>query len=201
MNNAAISHQKTKTLTLLALFTAIVVVLQFVGSAIKLGPFSISLVLVPIVIGAAMCGAKAGAWLGFVFGVVVLLSGDAAAFLQVNPLGTVIVVLVKGAMAGLCAGLVYKALEKKSDFGATLAAAITAPVVNTGIFLIGCYIFFLPTVSGWAEGAGFGANVGRYMILGLVGGNFLVELAINVVLVSVITRLIRVGKKDTEQNA
>ncbi len=91
----------TRTLVGTALFTAIVVVLQFLGAFIRFGPFSISLVLVPIVVGAALYGAGAGAWLGFVFGLVVLLSGDAAAFLVVNPLGTILTVLVKGTMAGL----------------------------------------------------------------------------------------------------
>ena len=41
-----------------------------------------------IVVGAALYGPLAGAWFGFVFGLVVLLSGDAAAFLVVSPLGT-----------------------------------------------------------------------------------------------------------------
>ena len=65
--------QKTETLVLGAVFTALVVVLQLLGSFIHLGPFSISLVLFPIVIGAATCGWKMGGWLGFVFGVAVLL--------------------------------------------------------------------------------------------------------------------------------
>lgn len=67
-------NQKTKTLTGLALFTAIIVVLQLLGSFIKFGPFSISLVLIPIVVGAAVYGPKAGAYLGGVFGVVVLIA-------------------------------------------------------------------------------------------------------------------------------
>jgi Predicted membrane protein len=89
-----------RKLTGIALFTAIVVVLQLLGSVIRFGPFSISLVLIPIVVGAALYGKLAGAWLGLVFGLVVLLSGDAAPFMAVNPLGTVITVLVKGALAG-----------------------------------------------------------------------------------------------------
>ncbi len=96
------------------LFTAIVVVLQYLGSFIKFGPFSISLVLVPIVIGAALYGRTAGAWLGFVFSVVVLLQPDTALFYQANFAGTIITVLLKGTLAGLLAGVVYKALENLS---------------------------------------------------------------------------------------
>lgn len=71
-------NNNTQKIVGLGLFTAIVIVLQLMGSFIRFGTFSISLVLVPVVIGAALYGAGAGAWLGFVFGVVVLLSGDAA---------------------------------------------------------------------------------------------------------------------------
>ena len=185
----------TRTLTGLALFTAIVVVLQFLGAFVRFGPFSISLVLIPIVVGAALYGPGAGAWLGFVFGMVVLLSGDAAAFLAVNPLGTVLTVLVKGALAGLCAGLVYRALEKLGGWLAVIFAAVAAPVVNTGIFLVGCVLFFMPTITEWATGMGF-PSVGNYMIFGLVGANFLFELLFNIVLSPVIVRLIKIGRKD-----
>ena len=183
----------TRTLTGVALFTAIVVILQFLGAFVRFGPFSISLVLIPIVVGAALYGFAAGGWLGFVFGMVVLLSGDAGAFLAVSPLGTVLTVLVKGICAGLCAGLAYKALEKTNEWIAVIVAAIVCPVVNTGLFLVGCLLFFMPTVTEWATAAGF-PSVGKFMILGLVGGNFLFELAFNLVLSPVIVRLIKLGR-------
>ena len=198
----------TRTLTGMALLTAVVVILQLLGAFVRFGPFSISLVLIPIVVGAALYGAWAGAWLGFVFGMVVLLSGDAAAFLVVNPLGTILVVLLKGALAGLCAGLVYKALSTRGETVAipsgdgkkqgvdlsVFIAAIVCPVVNTGVFLLGCLIFFLPTISEWAAAMGF-ESVGKYMIFGLVGGNFLFELLFNIILSPVIVRLIKVGRQ------
>ena len=186
-------NNNTQKIVGLGLFTAIVIVLQLMGSFIRFGTFSISLVLVPVVIGAALYGAGAGAWLGFVFGVVVLLSGDAAAFLGVNALGTILTVLVKGTLAGLLSGLAYKALENKNR---TLAVAVVCPVVNTGVFLIGCLLFFMETIGGWADAMGFGANVGQYMIVGLVGANFIFELLFNVVLSPVVVRLIRIGKKE-----
>ena len=191
-------NTNTQKIVGLGLFTAIVVVLQLLGSFIKFGTFSVSLVLVPVVIGAALYGATAGAWLGFVFGVVVLLSGDAAAFLGVNALGTVLTVLAKGMLAGYVSGLVYKAFESKNRTLAVALAAVACPVVNTGVFLIGCLLFFMETIGGWADAMGFGANVGRYMIIGLVGANFLFELLFNVVLSPVIVRLIRIGKKEVE---
>ena len=187
-------NNKTKNMVGIGLFTAIVMVLQFLGGGIKFGVFSISLVLVPIVVGAALYGWRAGAILGFAFGTAVLLSGDAAAFLVVDPLGTVLVVLVKGAACGFMAGLVYQLLQKVNKILAVVAAAVIAPVVNTGVFLLGCQIFFLETVTEWGMALGF-ENVGAYMFLGLAGVNFLIELAVNLILAPVIVRLIKLGKK------
>ena len=52
---------KTQKVVGMGLFTAIIVALQMLASAIKFGPFSITLVLAPIVIGAALYGIGAGA--------------------------------------------------------------------------------------------------------------------------------------------
>ncbi len=188
-------HHRTRLAVTLALLTAIVVILQLLGSFIHFGMFSISLVLVPIVIGAALCGVLSGAWLGFVFGLVVLLSGDAAAFMTVSPLGTILTVLLKGTFAGLLSGLVYKALAGRNETLATIAAAVVCPVVNTGIFIIGCYVFFLDTVSQWAQAMGYGGNVTGYIFLTLVGANFLFELLVNIVLSPTIVHIIKIGRK------
>lgn len=188
-------NTKTKNMVGIALFTAIVVVLQLLAVGLRaLGLFSISLVLVPIVVGSAVYGWKGGAWLGFAFGVSVLLSGDAAAFLAVDVLGTIVVVLLKGTACGFCAGLVYKLLEKRSTLVAVIAAAIVCPVVNTGIFLLGCQVFFLDTITQWAALYGF-ENVGTYMIFGLTGINFLIELGVDLVLSPIAARLIKLGKR------
>lgn len=188
----------TQTLVMGAVLTALVVILQYMGSFIKLGPFSISLVLIPIVIGTATCGKWIGAWLGFVFGIVVIASGDAAAFMTVNAPGTVITVLAKGILCGLVSGLVYDGaikLFKGNSYVSTMTAAVVCPLVNTGIFLIGCLLFFLETVAGWAAGAGLGGNVAQYMIVGLVGFNFLFELGVNIIFSPIIVRIINAIKK------
>ncbi|MBR2472257.1 MAG: ECF transporter S component, partial [Clostridia bacterium] len=185
----------TQQMVLAAVLTAIVFVLQLVAVMVgHVGIFSLTLCLVPIVIGAATCGIGVGAWLGFVFGVAVLMSGDAAAFLAVNPIGTVITVLLKGTLCGLSAAAVYKLLADKNMYVAVIAAAIICPIVNTGVFLLGCLAFFMETIRGWAAAGGFGENVGSYMILGLVGVNFLLEMAVNVVLSPIIVRLLKIRK-------
>ena len=77
---------------------------------------------------------------------------------------------------------------------AVIVSAIVCPIVNTGIFLLGCQLFFLDTVSAWGAAAGF-ENVASYMFIGLAGINFLIELGTNIVLAPVISRLISYVKK------
>lgn len=188
-------EQKTKKIVGIGLLTAVVVVLQALAVVIRpTGIFNISLVLVPIVVGAALYGYKAGAWLGFVFSVVVLFT-DTAAFMAISIPGTIITVLVKGTVAGLAAGLVYQALQKKNKVLAALSSAVVCPVVNTGLFLAGCVLFFMDTIKGWASATGY-ASAFTYMIFALVGVNFLIELGVNVLLSTTIVRIIEIGKKN-----
>ena len=185
---------KTKNMVGVALFTAIVVVLQLLGGGIRIGGmFSISLVLIPIVVGSAVYGWQAGAWLGFAFGIAVLMSGDANSFLAVDFPATVLVVLVKGTACGLIAGLAYKLLERAGKSYAVYTAAVLCPVINTGIFLLGCQLFFFETIAQWGAALGF-ENAYAYMFLGLAGINFVIEVIVNIVLAPMIIRLIRIGK-------
>ena len=190
----------TETLTFGAILTAMVVILQFLALGVKavfpLLPFTVSLVLIPIVIGAAKGGPWMGAWLGLVFGIVVLLSGDAASFMVINPFGTVLTVLVKGSLCGFLSGLTYWAIAEKAGMRilGTYMAAIVCPIVNTGVFFLGCLAFFMDTVAEWAAAFGF-ESVTLYMFLGLAGVNFLVEFGINLVLSPVIIQVLKL-KKD-----
>lgn len=191
------TREKTLMLTFMGILTTIVIVLQTLAVGIRFGVFNITLVLVPIVIGAAMYGWKAGGWLGLVFGAVVLFT-DAGAFLAVSVPGTVITCILKGVLAGIAAALVYRLLENKNRWAAIIAAAIVCPVVNTGVFLLGCVVFFYDTISEWAAGAGF-ENVGAYLIVGFVGINFLVETAVNLCLSTVIVRILNAVRKPAAQ--
>ena len=181
----------------LAVLTAIVIVLQILGSFIHIGGlFSVSLVLVPIVVGAAIWGPITGAWLGLVFGATVLLSGDASAFLTINPFGTIVTVLLKGALAGFLSGVVYCLLEKVNSWLAVIAAAVVCPVINTGVFLCGCYLFFLPTIKEWAEAAN-APSLAYFLVFGLGLINFPLELAFNLLLSPAIHRVLLIINKKT----
>ena len=158
---------------------------------IPLGQFSITLALIPLVVGAILYGPRGGAFLGFIMGIVVLFV-DAAAFYAISPIGTIITVLVKSSVAGCVCGLVFNVLNKKSQVTGIIVSTIIAPIVNTGIFLLGCVVFFYPTMVEWAAGE----DVLTYLLVGMVGLNFVVEFAINVVLAPTVTYIIKVISKN-----
>ena len=100
--------------------------------------------------------------------------------------------MVKGIAAGLVAGLVYKLFEKMNRYVAVVAAAIVCPIVNTGIFIVGCFIFFIDTVKAGAAGADM--SVGAYLIIFFVGLNFVFELLTNIILSPAIVKLLGIRK-------
>lgn len=174
----------TRKITLLAILTAIVIVLQLVfapmiGAATGLSP---ALVLIPIVIGVATCGLGGGAWLGAVFALIVMFDPTTVPFIQHNLLLTILLVFLKGVGSALIAGLVFKLLSKKNKYLAITLAAIAAPVFNTGIFVLGSLLFFVEIT-----------GVEIYMLF--ISLNFAVETVINAVFVPVIYHILSIVKK------
>lgn len=188
-----------KKMATIALLIAMIIVLQFIGSMIPPigGMFSISLVLIPVVIGAALYGPSAGAVLGAAFGVIVAINCATGAdpggqlVFQSNPILCIFVVMLKGILAGVCAGAVYKLLCKFNGYAAMLCAAILCPVVNTGVFLLCMNVFFKDVLAVWADGK----DIFVYMLSGIVLCNFVPELIINVVFSPAGQRILQIVKK------
>ena len=176
--------KNVKKMTGVALLMALVVVLQLLGGMIPpVGGFTISLVLIPIVMGAALYGPQTGALLGAAFGVVVVIGcisgtdfGGAMVF-QANPILCALVVMGKGILAGFLSGVVYAALKQKNSTLAMVLAAAVCPVVNTGTFVLCMAAFFMDVLSVWAGGS----NVLGYILSGLMLCNFVPELVINLI--------------------
>ena len=184
----------TQKIVLLALLTALVAILAYYGGFIKIGGLaSISLTLIPVVLGAALCGPLSGAWLGGVAGAVFFITADAAFWLGLSIHGTIITVMLKGVLSGFAAGVVYKLLENKNRYLAVMVSAIVCPVVNTGIFLLGCLAFFMDTVNAGALAEGL--STGAYLLVFFVGLNFVFELISNIVLSPAIVRLLNIKKR------
>ena len=188
--------QRTRKMVLGAIMTAFVIVLQSIASMTTFfGPFSSAVALIPIVIGAAMCGTAVGTWLGIVFGAVVLLTGGANLFLPFSVQGTLITVLVKGAACGFMAGIVYNSLKKFNEYVAAIAAAIVCPITNTGVFLLGCSIFFMKHDQAIAAEAGV-QGTGIALFLAFAMANFVLELVSNILLSPIFIRVLKFAKKQ-----
>lgn len=186
MNKAQKKTNKDSLLkmTQLAILTAVVIVLQMLGSIIKIGPTSISLVLVPIVIGAIILGPGAGAFLGFVFGLITFWAGVSgtdfftATLFAAQPVATAIICLGKGTAAGLGAGLIYKLLAKKSELAASVLAAAAAPIINTGLFILGGLTLVADTLNATFAS---GMTLIYFLVIGCAGFNFIAEFLVNLV--------------------
>ena len=190
-------NNKISRMVQLAVLLAIVIFLQCFLGSIVVGTTSFSVVLVPIVIGAILLGPGAGAFLGFAFGLIVLIMGISGRDQFTNllflsqPAFTVLICLGKGAAAGWVAGLIYKLLSHASSLWASVAAAAIAPIVNTGLFILGGLTLVRGTLE--ANLGAFGADsVVIFLVIVCAGVNFLVEFGVNMVLSPAIYRIIHV---------
>lgn len=187
-----------KNITILGVLTAIIVVLQIFGSYFKIGTISLSFVLVPIVIGGILTGVIGGAILGFVFGLTTLIMGVVGAdqftfvLFSDHPFLTILTCIVKGSAAGFMSGLVYKLLNAKNMAIATFAASAIAPIVNTGLFIVGAFCM-ADTLN--ANFIAENSNVVYFIFIGCAGINFLIELAINLFLAPSVCEIIKVVKR------
>lgn len=194
------------TIAKFSLLFAIIIVLQVISNYIKVGPVNVTLTLIPLVLGGIVLGVKGGTALGFAFGVTTLICGligidggfvmtlmSGGAF---NVVMTVLICLVKGTMTGLTSSLIFKAISKKNVVLATVVAAVFAPVVNTGLFILGALT--LTNVIGGIAAAN-GVSVIYFLIIGCAGFNFLFEFGTTLVFAPALTRVIKaLGVKTAE---
>ena len=203
------TKQKTLKLVQLALLVALIFVMQYLGTvttaAFKGIGVELSFVLVPIVIGAFLLGPIEGGILGFVFGVMTVVltviapSSSMYIVFESNPIVFSLLAITKATLAGLGAGLIYRGLNKifkgKRGYLSTLIASASAPIINTGIYLIGMSCFFSGVISEKFSG---GENVFIFLVA-LIWLNFLIELGINVILSPAVVRIVNaIDKWDSK---
>jgi uncharacterized membrane protein len=188
------NSQRVKKLVGLATLTALVVGLQFLSNYVSFGSISITLALIPIAMGAILYGPLAGLFLGAVMGAIVIAAPSTqAVFMPVNPAATIILCLLKTAIAGLVSGLLFKLFafiakkqndvkKKKILFAAgVIVAALVVPVINTGLFIVGASIFFMDLFGNFIT-----------IIDAVITTNFLVEFLVSAILSPALVTLIKV---------
>lgn len=198
----ASSSVRIYQMVLTAILLAIITVLHFTGAAIPAFGTKISLVLIPIALGAMLIGPVAGAVLGFFYGLMVFISlgvmhmDPFTGFLfDHSPIMTALICTVKTTAAGFLAGWIYRLLSKKSSLLGVFVAAALVPTVNTGIFVLGCLIIS-GTIDAYIAHNAMGVSAVYFVIILCAGINYLLELAVNLILAPALERIIRiVGKK------
>ena len=145
--NKNMNMESVLNLTLTAVFLAIIIVMSFTPIGyLKVGTIEISLLAIPVAMGAALLGVGGGALLGLAFGVTSLIqcfgmSAFGTALMGINPVFTAVLCIVPRVLVGVASALVYKALKGRSvqPNVSSLLSFLTAAVVNTVLF-VGLFI-------------------------------------------------------------
>lgn len=191
------NREKILKMAEFALLAAIVIIFQLLGSfgLLKIGTTSLNLVLIPVVIGSIVLGLGAGTILGLIGGLITLWAGISgvdpftAVLFGAQPFFTTLICLVKMAAAGLGAGAVYRLIKNKNTFAATFAAAAAAPIINTGLFILGGLFLVGETLK--ANFVGDGNTLLYFLVIGCAGLNFIVEFVLNIVVSPAINTIVK----------
>lgn len=185
------NSKNIKKLVGIASLAAVVVVLQLLANYIAIGNVSITLALIPIVVGAILYGPLAGTILGCVMGLMAMIAPSTIAFFMPhNPVATIILCLLKAGLAGAVSGWIFKLLSKKNFVLAIILASIACPIVNTGIFLIGGGLFFAGVYGASNALSAFGIIfVGIWM-------NFVIEFIVNSLLSPAVISIVKVAFRN-----
>ena len=186
----------TRNIVITGLLLALEIIFQILGNYFKIGLVNINLTLVTVVLAGVLCGPMSAAIVGFFNGLMALLAPDTLAiFMPINPYATVVICFAKCTVAGIVASYIYKLISRKNKFMALVTASALVPIINTGLFSLGALVFFRPFLeSGVGE---VFPNIGAFLIFGVIGVNFLVELASTVILAPTIGMILLKREEKT----
>ena len=183
-------NEKIRKITGIAIFICLVVVLQLFSNYVTFGPVSITLALIPIVVGSIIYGPMAGFILGAVCGVTIFFGpGTIALFWPYGIVKTFILCVLKTGLAGLISGLIYKLLSNKNNKLSVILSSISVPIINTGIFALGAFFLDKDLLLSLAPS---GQNILVFLLVGFIGFNFIIEFVVNSALSPVVLRLVNI---------
>ena len=190
-------------LTLTAVFLAVIIVMSFTPVGyLKVGLVEITLLVLPVALGAVTVGTGAGAFLGIAFGATSFIqcfgmSQFGAMMLSINPVFTAIVCFVPRILLGFCAGLLFKALAKTKipDGVSAGITALCASLINTVCFVGLLIVLFGKTEYIMSMMESVGAKNLLLFGVAFAGVNSLVEAGANAVLGGVIGGVLLKMKK------
>ena len=171
---------KVSTLVRLALLSAIIVIMAFTPLGfLNVGPFAITFITIPVIIGAITMGPTAGLFLGGMFGLMSFIqcfqgSLLGSVLLTINPFLTFFNCMVPRLLMGWLCGLLYRALNRsgKDSIAAVGTASISGALMNTVFFMTSFILCFGNTA--YVQNLQGGMNAFAFLV-GMVGVNGVVE--------------------------
>lgn len=134
-------RKKIVFLAEVAILAALILLMSFTPLGyLRLPGLSVSLLMIPVAIGAVVVGPAAGAILGCLFGLTSFAQcfmGDVLGGILVaeNVFFAFVVCVVSRTLAGLLCGLIFKAFKGSHKVGPVLVANLAASLLNTLLFL------------------------------------------------------------------
>ena len=184
----------TRGMVELALMSAIVIVMAMTPLGYLKTPFlSITLLTIPVAVGAIVLGPKGGAFLGGIFGATSFAqalsgAGMTAILLQTNPLGVAFLCFVPRILEGFLCGLIAKLMRKTHlKKTAYYIAGFSCPILNTVFFMGTLVAIFYQTE--YIQNLVTSLNVSNPLtfIVALVGIQGLIEAGVCGILSSIIS--------------
>lgn len=184
-------NERTRRIVRLALLTAIIAVMAFTPLGyIRTPTIEITLLHLPVLLGAVWFGPAAGAFLGLVFGVTSFiqcfgLSVFGAALLGISPFATFIVCIVPRVLFGWLAALIFRWLSRalaKYKHLAYVLTGLLGSLLHTAMFMTTLVLLFYNTdyIQSFVQVLGARSILG-FIIL-FVGVNGLIEISLGAVL-------------------
>lgn len=142
---------RTGKMVRMAVLVAILLLMEITGlGMIKTFGVEMTIMQIPVIIGAIILGPAEGAVLGGIFGLLSFWecfgkSVFGAALLSISPLGAFIVCLVPRILMGWLCGLIFKALynpEKKKNVLPFAGASLSGALLNTIFFMTALVLLF-----------------------------------------------------------
>ncbi|NLL73037.1 MAG: ECF transporter S component [Clostridiales bacterium] len=187
----------------LALLTAIIVIMAFTPIGyINMVGLSITLIGIPVIIGAITLGPMAGAILGGIFGLTSFarafgLEPFGTALFAISPIGTFITCMVPRVLMGWLTGLIFHFLKKsdKTKFVSYVITSISGAILNTVLFMASLMIFFYKSelIQGMARDLNVSSVVP--LIIAMVGFNALAEIITSGILGTAIAKPVDIFNK------
>ena len=193
--------QKEKKFTVkqfveMALLAAIILLLAFTPIGyIRTFGLEITLIVVPVTVGAVTLGPAAGAVLGAVFGITSFIqcfgmSPFGSVLLSISPINTFIVCVVSRVLMGWLTGLLYQCLKKVKSIRkiSVVIANLAGPLLNTFFFMGTLVLFFYNTEYIQGIAASLGASNALMFVAAFVGVNGVIEAALCFVVGSAVSK-------------